>query len=102
MIWTLYTYKWAGYGTKQLKALEYTHVIVRTNAHLGDNFLLFFNMLASLLKRWLLGTLQGGIQATHLGIIWTSLRFASTAEPRNLGGCCSIDSWKTLSTLSQQ
>jgi len=64
---TLYTDGWAGYSTKQLKALGYTHVIVRTNAHLGDNLLPFANIIASLLKRWLLGTLQGGIQATHLG-----------------------------------
>jgi len=64
---TIYTDGWAGYSTKQLKVLGYTHVIVRTNAHLGDNLLPFSNIIASLLKRWLIGTLQGGIQATHLG-----------------------------------
>ena len=54
-------------STQQLKPLGYSHVIVRANGHLGDNLLPFANIIASLLKRWLLGTLQGGIQATHLG-----------------------------------
>ncbi len=57
---TLYTDGWAGYNTKQLKALGYNHVVVRSNAHLGDNLLPFANIIASLVKRWLLGTLQGG------------------------------------------
>lgn len=64
---TLYTDGWAGYSTQQLKKMGYNHVIIRTNAHLGDNLLPFANLIASLLKRWLLGTLQGGVQATHLG-----------------------------------
>ena len=63
----LYTDGWAGYSSQQLKRLGYEHVIVRTNAHLGDNLLPFANITASLLKRWLLGVLQGGVQATHLG-----------------------------------
>jgi transposase-like protein len=63
---TFYTDGWAGYSTRHLKALGYNHVVVRTNAHLGDNLLPHANIISSLLKRWLLGTLQGGIQATHL------------------------------------
>ena len=99
---TIYTDGWAGYSTKQLQALGHAHVIVRTNAHLGDNLLPFANIIASLLKRWLLGTLRGEYKRRTLAIIWTSLHFASTVEPLNLGGCCSIDSWKMLSMLLQQ
>jgi hypothetical protein len=99
---TIYTDGWAGYSTKQLKALGYTHAIVRTNAHLGDNLLPFANIIASLLKRWLLGTFRGEYKRHTLAIIWTSLRFASTVEPLNFGACCSTDFWKTLSTLPQQ
>jgi hypothetical protein len=40
---------------------------VRPNGYLGDNLLPFANIIASLLKRWLLGTLQRGVQAIHLG-----------------------------------
>jgi transposase-like protein len=58
---------WAAYSTEQLKKLGYEHIIIRKEPCLGDNLLPFANMVASLLKRWLLGTLQGGIQGTHLG-----------------------------------
>lgn len=63
----LHTDGWAGYSTPQLKKLGYEHIVVRKTPCLGDNLLPFANMIASLLKRWLLGTLQGGIHATHLG-----------------------------------
>jgi len=62
----IYTDGWAGYSTQQLKELGYEHIVIRTDSCLGGNLLPFANMIASLLKRWLLGTLQGGVKATHL------------------------------------
>ena len=58
---------WSGYSTSQLAEKLYIHQVVRKDACVGDNLLPFANIVASLLKRWLLGTLQGGIQPTHLG-----------------------------------
>lgn len=58
---------WSGYSTPQLEEKGYIHQIVRKDANVGDNLLPFANIVASLLKRWLLGTLHGGMQFTHIG-----------------------------------
>ena len=58
---------WSGYITSVLSKKGYDHKVVRKNADVGDNLLPFANIVASLLKRWLMGTLHGGIQPTHLG-----------------------------------
>ena len=46
--------------------LGYRRQIVRTSAEVGENLLPLANRVASLLKRWLLGTHQGAVSATHL------------------------------------
>jgi len=55
---------WEGYN--QLSTLGYAHEIVRKEATIGKNLLPKCNMVASLLKRWLLGTHQGAVHASHL------------------------------------
>ena len=50
---------WKGYN--RLKDLGYTHEIIRPTPALGDNLLPLANRVASLLKRWLLGTHQGAV-----------------------------------------
>jgi len=55
---------WSGYG--RLERLGYSHTVVRTGAAVGDNLLPLANRVASLLKRWLLGTHQGAVRTTHL------------------------------------
>ncbi len=55
---------WGGYGG--LSELGYTHQIVRKEAVVGKNLLPEVNRVASLVKRWLLGTYQGGIHRSHL------------------------------------
>ena len=55
---------WKGYGG--LQALGYKHEVIRPTIELGDNLLPLVNRVASLLKRWLLGTHQGAVEATHL------------------------------------
>ena len=55
---------WNGYS--QLNALGYEHHIVRKEAVIGDNILPGCNLIASLLKRWLNGTLQGAVAHAHL------------------------------------
>lgn len=55
---------WNGYN--RLKALGYTHEVVRKNADVGDNLLPHCNRVAALLKRWLMGTHQGAVSNEHL------------------------------------
>lgn len=55
---------WRGYGG--LDRLGYRRQIVRSSAEVGENLLPLANRVASLLKRWLLGTHQGAVSATHL------------------------------------
>jgi len=55
---------WRGYNG--LTELGYQHKVVRKHPDLGDNLLPLVNRVASLLKRWLLGTHQGAVQHSHL------------------------------------
>lgn len=55
---------WVGYG--QLSRLGYVHQVVRQEPQLGQNLLPMVNRVASLLKRWLLGTHQGAVEVSHL------------------------------------
>lgn len=61
---TVRTDGWRGYNG--LTELGYRHLVVRKDAKLGDNLLPLVNLVASLLKRWLLGTHQGAVQHSHL------------------------------------
>ena len=56
---TVHTDGWGGYG--QLSELGYAHEVVRKEAAVGKNLLPKVNRVVALLKRWLLGTYQGGI-----------------------------------------
>lgn len=55
---------WVGYSG--LKALGYKREVVRPATELGENLLPRVNRVASLLKRWLLGTHQGAVGPNHL------------------------------------
>lgn len=55
---------WKGYNN--LEAVGYTRVIARKDEIVGENALPLVNLVASLLKRWMLGTHQGAIQPSHL------------------------------------
>lgn len=55
---------WRGY--RGLQALGYDHQVTRPAAELGDNLLPRANRVASLLKRWLLGTHQGAVRMEQL------------------------------------
>ncbi len=57
---TVITDAWEGYS--QVETLEYSHKIVKEDSNVGDNLLPKCNRVASLLKRWLLGTPQGRVQ----------------------------------------
>jgi len=55
---------WSGYS--HLSSLGYVHEIVRKDADIGDNLLPHCHRIATLLKRWLLGTHQGAVRHEHL------------------------------------
>jgi len=55
---------WVGYSG--MTALGYKHEVIRPTAELGENLLPRVNRVASLLKRWLLGTHQGAVGPNHL------------------------------------
>lgn len=55
---------WVGYG--KLDRLGYIHEVIRPTADIGDDLLPGCHNAAGLLKRWLLGTLQGAVSHEHL------------------------------------
>lgn len=55
---------WTGYS--RLKQRGYRHEVIRQDAQLGDNLLPYCHRVASLLKRWLLGTYQGAVSHENL------------------------------------
>ena len=61
---TIRTDGWAGYS--RLGELGYTHEVIRQEAKLGDDLLPHCHLVASLLKRWLLGMHQGAVSREHL------------------------------------
>ncbi len=56
---------WQGYNGLEVQGYE--HGIIRKSSIVGENLLPLANRVASLLKRWLLGTHQGGVRMSHLG-----------------------------------
>jgi len=49
-----------------LISLGYAHEVVRKTAEVGDNMLPQCHCVASLFKRWILGTHQGAVSHNHL------------------------------------
>jgi len=54
------------YSYRKLDEIGYEHLLVQSDASTPKNILPLVNRVASLLKRWLLGTHQGSIARTHL------------------------------------
>jgi len=61
---TVCTDGWVGYS--RLSRLGYAHEVMRPTADVGDDLLPGCHNAAGLLKRWLLGTLQGAVSHEHL------------------------------------
>ena len=49
-----------------MSSLGYAHKVVRNTAEVGDNLLPHCHRVASLLKRWILGTHMGAVSHDHL------------------------------------
>jgi len=61
---TINTDDWNGYN--RVSKIGYKHEIIHKSPEVGVNLLPRVNTIASLLKRWLLGTYQGRVQVTFL------------------------------------
>ena len=81
---TVRTDGWGGYNG--LTELGYQHQVVQKDANLGDNLLPLVNLVASLLKRWLLGTHQGGVQHSHLDYYLDEYTFRFNRRTSNSRG----------------
>jgi len=55
---------WKGYN--QISSNGYGHIVIRKNGSVGEDMLPLAHRIASLLKRWLLGTYQGAVRPSHL------------------------------------
>ena len=55
---------WRGYN--ELEGIGYDHEVVRSESDVGEQLLPLAHRVASLLKRWLLGTHQGAVRSSHL------------------------------------
>ena len=76
---------WSGYS--RLRSRGYDHEVIQPAAELGDNLLPRVNLVASLLKRWLLGTHQGAVRPSHLDYYLDEFTFRfnrRTARSRGL------------------
>jgi transposase-like protein len=62
---TVRTDEWRGYSSKAMEGYKHT-VIKRKLVEPGEDPTPLVHRIASLLKRWLLGTHQGGVRETHL------------------------------------
>lgn len=75
---------WTGYS--QLNSLGYFHEVVRKNAQLGKNLLPSCHRVASLLKRWLMGTHQGAVSHEHLDYYLDEFTFRFNRRTSNHRG----------------
>ena len=61
---TITTDGWSGYAS--LEGAGYGHEVVRSFGNVGEDLLPRCHRVASLLKRWIMGTLQGSLSEKHL------------------------------------
>jgi len=75
---------WIGYS--QLNSLGYFYEVVRKNAQLGKNLLPSCHRVASLVKRWLMGTHQGAVSHEHLDYYLDEFTFRFNRRTSNHRG----------------
>lgn len=74
-----------------MSELGYRHEIIRKEGVVEKNLLPEVNRVASLVKRWLLGTYQGGIHLSHLDYYLDEYTFRFNRRTSHFRGNCSID-----------
>lgn len=75
---------WNGYNN--LETIGYEHLIVRKDASIGGDPLPLVGRVASLLKRWLIGTHQGAPRSSHLDYYLDEFTFRFNRRSSGSGG----------------
>jgi transposase-like protein len=75
---------WSGYN--RLEEKGYVHEVIRKDAHIGEDLLPYCHRVASLLKRWLLGTHQGAVSHNHLPYYLDEFTFRFNRRSSNSRG----------------
>jgi len=75
---------WNGYS--RLKGIGFKHEIIKKSANIGENLLPGCNLVSSLLKRWLNGTLQGAVSHEHLDYYLDEYTFRFNRRTSNSRG----------------
>ncbi len=102
----IHTDGWQGYAGLEKKGYQREITKLGNRRKEASKLMPRVHRVASLLKRWLLGTHQGGVATTTCLIIWMNSRFASIAgNPRAAGsssfGSCSRPSIRRRTPMSR-
>jgi transposase-like protein len=89
---TTHTDGWSGYAGLADAGYPYRSTALSAGPEPAHEVMPRVHKVAALLKRWLLGTLQGSIQHQHLDYYLENLHFASTAVALGLLASCFIAS----------
>lgn len=81
---TVRTDGWPGYS--KLEAIGYNHVVECQQYHIGESPLKLVHLVASLLKRWLLGTHQGAVSHEQLSYYLDEYTFRFNRRSSNSRG----------------
>lgn len=81
---TILTDDWNGYN--QLKSIGYFHDVIKQQSNEDKNLLPSCHMVASLLKRWLMGTHQGAVSQEHLDYYLDEFTFRFNRRKSNHRG----------------
>jgi transposase-like protein len=85
---TIVTDGWRGYGGG-LEAIGYCHEA--TGHQDMDSLLPHVHTVISLIRRWIMGTLQGSSSVEHLPYYFDEYTFRYNRESQRAGGCCFTD-----------
>ena len=83
----VHTDGWSGYSGLAKAGYLHEIVVISRGDELAHEVLPRVHMAASLLKRWLTGTHQGGVQHRHLDYYWTSSPFGLIVGAQRQEGC---------------
>lgn len=97
----IHTDGWPGYSGVAARGYVHKVTVLTRKKQSASELLPLVHIVASLLKRWLLGTHQGAVSREHLDYYWTSSPSDSTGGNRKPEASCSIGSCNRRSLWSR-